>query len=255
MKNTEKNLDEIIFENRNKAYGAYALRKIYSKNLIRAMLIAFMLFLMGVSIPLIASYLNDEKFVWEDRIIEGVIIEKAIEKVEVKLPEAPKQKIERPQVFTPPVVTIDPNDVIEDFDVLMSQTLNRNIGDTGSVEIPEETIKPPVIEDDDKLITLAGVSEMPEFPGGDEERVKFLKENMTYPRMAIDIGLQGKVYIYFVIEKDGSISNVRIERGIGAGCDEEAARVIAMMPKWKPGRQNGREVRVVMNMPVAFVLK
>ena len=89
MKNTEKNLDEIIFEKRNKDYGAYALRKGYSRNLIRAMVISFTLFLMGVSIPLIASYMSDEKYVNEKKDVV-VFMDRPKAKAEIKLPEAPK---------------------------------------------------------------------------------------------------------------------------------------------------------------------
>ncbi|MDR2906516.1 MAG: energy transducer TonB, partial [Bacteroidales bacterium] len=88
------------------------------------------------------------------------------------------------------------------------------------------------------------IEEMPEFPGGEEARVKYLSENMIYPSAARDSGIQGTIYVNFIIEKDGSISDVKVVNGIGGGCDEEAIRVVKMMPKWKPGRQRGKPVRV-----------
>jgi periplasmic protein TonB len=254
MKNTEKNLDEIIFEKRNRAYGAYALRKCYSKNLIRAMVIAFTIFLMGVSIPLIASYMSEVKYVNEKKDIE-IEIGKVKIKTEIKLPEAPKAIEKKVPVYRPPVVTTNPEEVTGDLDVLMSLSVNRNPNDTGTIDVPEDKPKIDVIEDKAEEPPLPVVAEMPEFPGGDEGRIKFFFDNIKYPEMARQIGIQGKVFYTFVVEKDGSISNIKLLRGIGAGCDEEAERVLALMPKWKPGRQNGREVRVQFNLPIAFILK
>lgn len=98
------------------------------------------------------------------------------------------------------------------------------------------------------------VEESPQFPGGDEMRLKFLSENLKYPQAAREASVEGTVYISFVIETDGTITNTRIVRGIGQGCDEEALRVIQLMPKWQPGKQRGKPVRVQFNMPVRFSL-
>ena len=98
------------------------------------------------------------------------------------------------------------------------------------------------------------VEEMPKFPGGDEAMFKFIAENVKYPEKAKDENISGRVFISFVIEKDGSVSNVKVLRGIGGGCDEEAARVISSMPKWKPGKQKGEFVRVSYQIPIMFKL-
>ena len=98
------------------------------------------------------------------------------------------------------------------------------------------------------------VEDQPGYPGGDEARLTYLRDNIKYPEMAKESGIQGTVYVTFVIEKDGSISNVKVLRGIGGGCDEEAVRVIKNMPKWKPGKQRGRPVRAQFNMPIRFIL-
>jgi periplasmic protein TonB len=255
MKNTEKNLDDIIIEKRNKAYGAYALRKSYSKNVIRAMVIAFPIFLMGVSIPLIASYLNEERNISVDRIIDSVIIKKINIKPDIKLPDAPKPIEKKAPVFRPPVVTTNPEEVTSDLDELMRLSVNKNPNDTSVTYVTDVVEPTKVIEDDTDTPPPTFVEEMPEFPGGDAARIKFFSENVKYPQVAREIGVQGPVYLTFVVEKDGSISNIKLLRGIGAGCDEEAERVITLMPKWKPGRQNGKEVRVQFNMPISFILK
>ncbi len=99
------------------------------------------------------------------------------------------------------------------------------------------------------------VEEQPEFPGGEEARLRFLRDNMNYPMMAREAGIQGTVFVTFVVERDGSISDVQILRGIGGGCDEEAVRVARMMPRWKPGKQRNRPVRTQFRMPIRFALQ
>jgi TonB family protein len=106
--------------------------------------------------------------------------------------------------------------------------------------------------DDNEVFTV--VEEQPYFPGGDEARHKFIEENIHYPDSALKNKIQGKVFVTFIVEKDGSLSNVRVLKGIGGGLDEEAVRVIKMMPKWIPGRQRGTPVRVQFNVPIKFIL-
>lgn len=99
------------------------------------------------------------------------------------------------------------------------------------------------------------VEVMPEFPGGMPKLSEYLSQNIVYPDEAQKAGIQGKVFVSFVIEKDGSASNVKLIRGIGGGCDEEAIRVVQAMPRWKPGTQRGKPVRVSYSLPVNFTLK
>jgi periplasmic protein TonB len=98
------------------------------------------------------------------------------------------------------------------------------------------------------------VENAPLFPGGDGARMKFLQDNIKYPQMARESGIQGTVYVTFVVERNGSVTDVKILRGIGGGCDEEAVRVVQNMPKWEPGKQRGKPVRVQFNMPIKFTL-
>jgi len=98
------------------------------------------------------------------------------------------------------------------------------------------------------------VEEMPSYPGGENERNRFLAENINYPSKARDARIQGTTYISFIIDKEGSVTDVKVLRGIGGGCDEEAIRVVKLMPKWNPGKQNGKNVRVLFNMPIQFRL-
>ncbi len=95
---------------------------------------------------------------------------------------------------------------------------------------------------------------MPAFPGGMDKLMKYLSDNIKYPSQARELGIQGKVFLSFVIEKDGSVTDVTLLRGIGGGCDEEAIRVVKNMPNWIPGKQRNIPVRVRFNLPVNFRL-
>ena len=107
----------------------------------------------------------------------------------------------------------------------------------------------------DTLGIYTVVEEMPEFKGGTQELYNYLGSNIKYPEVAKKEGISGRVFVQFVVEKDGSINNVKVLRGIGGGCDEEAMRVVKSMPNWKPGKQKGEEVRVVYNLPIKFKLQ
>jgi TonB family protein len=98
------------------------------------------------------------------------------------------------------------------------------------------------------------VEEMPSFVGGEKERMRFIANNLIYPLTALKNKISGTVYISYIIDANGFVTDVKVLKGIGGGCDEEAARVVKMMPKWNPGKQNGKPVRVLFNMPVNFIL-
>lgn len=104
---------------------------------------------------------------------------------------------------------------------------------------------------DGEIFTI--VEKMPEYPGGQDAMYKYLSENIEFPQQAKSQGIEGIVYVTFVVSKNGSVKNVRILRGIGGGCDEEALRVIKKMPKWSPGKQRGRSVNVQYNIPIKFI--
>ncbi len=107
----------------------------------------------------------------------------------------------------------------------------------------------------EELEIFTVVESMPEYIGGDEARMSFLQENIKYPQLARESGIQGTVFVTFVVETNGSVTDVRVLRGIGGGCDEEAVRVVKIMPKWKPGMQRSKPVRVQFTMPIRFTLQ
>ena len=113
------------------------------------------------------------------------------------------------------------------------------------------TVQEPA-HDPDEAFTI--VEDMPEFPGGPEAMLKYISSHINYPQEAIDNGIEGAVYISFVVERDGSIGEAKVLRGIGGGCSEEALRVVNSMPNWKPGKQRGKVVRTRYNLPIRFKL-
>lgn len=247
-------LDEIVFSNRNKEYGAYALRRAYRRFVNRSMLFAIVIMLAVVLIPF---------FIWkqtatagEETTVTSEMMDMATNKKEdapPPPPPPPEQVMEQKAKFTAPVVTMDTTEVVEiSQDDLNQSTVNVNVStedvvveDDGSDDIIEEVIATPV---------FTVVEEMPTFPGGDESRVRFLTENIKYPQMAKESGIQGTVYVTFVIDERGRVADVKVLRGIGGGCDEEAIRVVKMMPPWNAGKQSGKPVRVQFNMPIKFTL-
>ncbi len=129
--------------------------------------------------------------------------------------------------------------------ILAVKTINCQVAyDSDSV-----TFKPGR---DSLIFTL--VEQMPRFPGGDMARIRYMSENIKYPKNARENGIQGRVFVTFVVEQDGTVNDVRVLRGIGGGCDEEAVKVVKSMPKWTPGFQKGKPVRVQFNMPILFRL-
>jgi protein TonB len=150
-----------------------------------------------------------------------------------------------PQEATILDIVEDDEDVEEDL-VIDDQTVDE----TTEIEFIEETAE-DVMEEE--IFTI--VQDMPSFPGGDGAMLSYLGKNIKYPTLAKESGIQGTVYVTFVVEKDGAVSNVKVLRGIGGGCDEEAIRVVKSMPRWTPGKQRGKPVKVQYNLPCRFVLQ
>ena len=177
---------------------------------------------------------------------------RATEVVEEEMVEITKQE-QKPQPVEVPKQTTQIEIVKDDVEVEDDVEIDANVDQN---EVIVEYVAPEV--EDEEIVEqeiFMVVEEMPEFPGGVAKLGDYLAKNIKYPQMARESGVQGRVFINFVIEPDGHVSNVKVMRGIGAGCDEEAVRVVKSMPKWKPGKQRGKAVRVSYNLPVNFQLK
>lgn len=166
--------------------------------------------------------------------------------------EIPITRQEQPPPPPPPepsqelVIVDDDVEIEEEFTIDVEATVFTQVQEFAPIVVEEEEIE------EDVIFTV--VEDQPSFPGGEEARIRYLQENLRYPQMAREAGIQGTVFVTFVVERDGSVTDVRVLRGIGGGCDEEAVRVVRNMPRWQPGRQRGQPVRVQFNMPIRFVL-
>lgn len=178
--------------------------------------------------------------------------------------EIPEEQIIQTQENTPPPPPPEPEvklseDInIVDDDVEIEHKLEiKDINDISQPDVP--VVKVEMVEEEEEeeveeeIFTV--VEKQPSFPGGDDEMFKYLYSNIKYPQAAKESGITGRVFLTFVVEKDGSIANARILRDIGGGCGQEALRVVKSMPKWTPGEQRGRPVRVQFNLPVSFELQ
>ncbi len=189
---------------------------------------------------------------------------KSYEKLEIDIPdrtpfEVPEERIpvpedkEPPPPPEPPKTTTEIDIVKNDVDVEDKVDIDVNMDSDEAVPKWTPSLPDEVDVEDDK--PFIAVEEDPGFPGGDQARLQYLASNIKYPQTARELGIQGTVYLSFIVEKDGSITNVEVLRGIGYGCDEEAMRVVRAMPKWEPGKQREKPVRVQFSMPIRFVLQ
>lgn len=248
---TVPGFDEIIFENRNKEYGAYDLRKRY--------LSATFLSLLGglaisVSLVLLISFSMSRKLIGEPTK-RGILIIRIDPKVIEPEQPKPEPVPPKPQAFKP--IFTEP-EIVEKLDsndkVLVAVTSFDTVKNK-----PVDAIIVP-IDNPDPVIPVEpepgyNVEEMPGFPGGDVALLKYISEAIKYPEDAVNNGIQGRVTLRFVVASDGSVKRVEVLRGIDPLLDEEAIRVVSSMPKWKPGKQNGKAVPVWFSVPVTFKLK
>ena len=257
---TQENFDEIIFEKRNKDYGAYYHRVVYEKILLQS------LFYTSAAIIVVVWFLFSSfkgKEIKKDNgcsITVSLDRPPAIDKTEEKIPlPPPPQKIEKENEAVKPnsewVATTE--EFKDERNPEITEISWPKIKDEGTDFLTIDTTKKieTFIPKTEEIPMVMAPEEPPQFKGGDEKRINFIIDNLKYPKQAREGNLSGRVYIFFIIEKDGSLSNIDVKRGIGGGCDEEALRVTKLMPRWEPGRQNGSAVRVPINMPIEFHLK
>jgi protein TonB len=244
---------DMVFANKNKEYGAYILRKDADGRHRRSFIIVVICFSLATGLP---TFINRALNSGKDRVVEVTKLSD-IKIEQVKQPEVPKeekQEVVKAIKFVPPV--IKPDDEVVEGKEMMTQDELVNIDDpTAGVEVAHaEAIEvKEVVKEADPIFNA--VEQMPSFPGGDEERVKYLSKNMVYPPSASENGIQGTVYVSFVVDRNGHIADVKVLRSVDPELDKEAVRVVKNMPSWLPGKQNGAAVRVAYTMPIKFVLQ
>jgi len=255
---------DTVFTDRNKAYGAYELRKDNGRNTSKALLIGIIVFVVAISantiIDMISGFIPKGK---EKIKITNVVLSPPPADLKKPPPppppEPPKPKIDQvkfpPPIVKPDVEVKDKPPTVEELKVADPGQQNLKGDKNADVVIDEPVGKADTKvteEDPNKIFT--SVEQVPVFPGGMEKFYAYLQKTMRYPAVARENGTQGKVIVSFVCERDGSLTDIHVTRGIGDGCDEEAARVIKASPKWSPGIQNGRPVRVAYSVPISFAL-
>ena len=265
---------EMVFEGRNKEYGAYRLRKNAGKRNLYSLITIFIAALaIWGGISLVKFVESRTKSVAQTSVAELSALNQPKKKAEVK--QQKKVKLEQPEKvvervkssvkFTAPVIKKDdevkPEDELKTQDELMSTKtaigaldVKGNDDANGEVlKIKEAVAQPEPKPEVEKVFDV--VEQMPSFPGGPSALMEWLSNNVKYPVVAQENGVQGRVVVSFVVERDGSITDVKVVRGVDPSLDKEASRVVRAMPRWIPGKQNGSAVRVKYNVPGAFRLQ
>lgn len=265
---------DLVFEGRNQAYGAYKLRKGTAKRNVWALIIV------GLAAALLYLGLQLQKMAEANKKVENtqavelakLNTEKKEAKVEKKEiikqePEKVVEQVKSSVKFTAPIIKKD-SEVKEEDEIKLDEvqksdkavgafTVEGNDEVGGAVLKAKEDIDAPEppkhVVEETKIFTV--VEQMPMYPGGDAALMGYLRDNIKYPTVAAENGVQGRVVVGFVVERDGSITDVNILRGVDPSLDREAMRVVKSMPRWNPGKQNGSAVRVKYQVPVSFRLQ
>lgn len=258
---------DLVFEGRNQGYGAFTMRQTSSNRHIKAFIIGVVFVGFVAILPTLISTVQrltakrevmTEKTVMSNLAkLEDQLKEENIKRATEAEPPPPMKTTVK---FTAPVITDEP---IEEGEELKSMDELSNTKATISVADVQGT-------DDEKGVDIAdlkdhqvviedkpvyGVEQMPQFPGGEEELLRFIKDNLKYPAVAAEVGIEGRVTIRFVVNRNGDVTDITVIRGLDPSCDKEAVRVVRMMPRWIPGRQNGRNVPVYYTLPVVYKLQ
>jgi len=258
---------DLVFEGRNQSYGAFKMRQTSSKRHLNAFLIgvAFVGFItiLPTLISTVQRLTAKHEVMTEKTVLSNLAkIEDQLKEENIKrATEAEPPPLMKTTVkFTAPIITEEP---IEEGQELKSMDELSNTKATISVANivgSDDEKAVDIIDLKDHQVAIEekpvyGVEQMPVYPGGEEELMKFIHDNLHYPAVASEMGLEGRVTIRFVVNSDGNVSDATVIRGFDPACDKEAIRVVKIMPKWIPGRQNGRNVPVYYTLPVVYKLQ
>lgn len=276
---TSKEWRDIVFEGKNKDFGAYKMREGSRQRHTKAVIwvlgvVAVILVLLILSVNDVFSRPEEDQIVTSTEqdiaTFDSEEMEEEIEEEEIfELPEpeeiiAPEEVANSQQVTDLLIVQdeeIDETKQAKDVDQVMDNEaqlgtvdITEGVNDLNKIEVKEQVIAEPVVVDDEP-VSIAMVEQKPSFPGGEAAMYQWLRNNIVYPPAASEEGIQGRVVVEFVVGKDGSITNARVVRTRHPALDKEALRVIKAMPNWIPGRNNGQPVKVTYTLPVTFKLQ
>ena len=256
----------ILFEEKNKGYGAFVLRKDSGNRHMIAILATISAFILLMILPGVIKRVLPKKQIKNVTVttltkfnLEKKVVNEKANEIVVK-EYKPIAKVIK---FTAPV--IKPDEEVADTATIRTQNeLNNTQGIIGTMDVEGTTDNPEAIDPTEVTQVLEDttqrihtfVEQMPEFPGGGNDALfEYLKKNIHYPDIAQENGSSGTVYLQFVVNANGEVSDVAVARGFDESCEREAVRVIRNMPNWIPGKQNGTPVRVLMSVPVKFTLE
>jgi len=255
--------NDIVFEGRNQDYGAFEIRRKY--NITVTLILAGMLgaLALGMGVKYVLALKGEQEA--KEAILDMTTIDLTPPPADKNEPPPPPPPPPPPVLetvkFVPPVikddaVETDPPPPQEKLSETNVSTVTQE-GDGDAVVVPDGNGTGNAVIEEKAPEIFTVVEEMPEFPGGAAEMMKYIQKNVQYPQMAKEAGLSGKCFLKFVVNGSGNISDVQVLRGVpGCGeCDREAIRVVKSMPNWKPGKQNGRTVPVFFNLPINFQLR
>ena len=267
---------DLMFENRNKEYGAYVLRRQTTARNIKSIITVLILFAL-VMVYMVAKNAYDDyqaKHQAQTQVTELTALQEQKKEAKVERKEIVKQekveqvveKVKSSIKFTAPVIKKDdevrPEDEMKSQDEIMNSKVAVGfanvIGNDENGEVlkaKEALVTEPVKPKEEENKVFDVVEQMPSFPGGMAALMAYLQKSIKYPPVAEENGIQGRVVCTFVVERDGSVTDVRVAKSVDPSLDKEAVRVVSAMPRWIPGKQNGQSVRVKYTLPVTFRLQ
>lgn len=277
---SSKEWRDLVFEGKNKEFGAYTLRAASEKRHTKSIIIVLSVLIPGLI--LLALFYNgvfgkpDEEQISISTDVELTsfedTMEEEIEEEETfELPPEPEEiivpeEVANEQQVTAILVTEDENyeedkqvknqdEVLDNASMIGQVNVTEGVEDLNKTRIIDQVVAEEKPVEEDKVYNMAMVEQQPEFPGGQAAMYKWLNDHMNYPAVAAEEGVQGKVIVEFVVSKTGAVENVRVLRGRHPALDKEAVRVVKAMPNWNPGRNNSQPVKVTYTLPVQFKLQ
>ena len=267
---------DLLFENRNKEYGAYVLRHQTGTRNIMSIIAVLILFAIAMAFMVAKNAIDDyraknmphtqvvELTPWNDKKTEPKV--ERVEPIREEKIEQIVEKVKSSIKFIAPIIKkdseVDPKDEMKTQEEIMSSKVAVGfanvIGNDESADVLRSKtllVTEPVKPKEEENTVFEYVEQMPSFPGGTGALMQYLSKNIKYPPFAEENNIQGRVICTFVVERDGSVSDIRIAKSVDPSLDKEAVRVVSAMPRWIPGRQNGQMVRVKYTLPVTFRLQ
>lgn len=261
---------DFVFQGKNKEYGAYELRTTSSGRHFIAIGCALLFTILVAMIPVVMKAVSDYRVknqlvenIDTTREVSQVVFEQPPKAEPIVIPEAKPIPPIKPSIrFVPPVIAA-PDEVDENVEVNIVDDVIHSGNEVSIADVigedTDEAISyidiPVEVGGADETVIRDYVEQMPQFVGGQAAMLRWIADNLQYPMIAIETGKQGRVIVKFVVDKEGGISNVQVVKGVFPALDQEAIRVINKMPKWNPGKQNGKPVAVNFTIPVTFKLQ